>query len=78
MITKSLKIGVIFATRQLHTTVLWHLRKNCNGGDQPILESIHEKQDKSSIITCVDVNPITKGEFCELRENNYLSISRKR
>lgn len=72
------KTGVIFATRQLHTTILWHLKSNGNGDNQPILEKIYEKQDTSSIISCVDVNPITKGEFCELRQNDFLSISRNR
>ena len=69
---------VFFATRQLNCSALWNF--HCNEGDsnQPVLENIHHISDESSSVTCVDVNPFIKGEFCELRRNHSLSISQRR
>ena len=67
---------MIFATRQLYTTVLWQLKRGDD--DQPLLEKLHEMHDTSSVITCVDVNPIIKAEVCQLRRKDHFTIARNR
>lgn len=68
----SLHADVIFATRQLHTTQVWKLKKK---DGQPYIERIQEYHDPDSNVNCIDFNAITRGELCELR-NRELIISK--